>query len=84
MNIVRNATFLDLDIKIIGDKFVYKLYDKRDEFPFFTVHIPDRRSNILFEWLSSIFHGAGHHVMTALDLFYIFTLSTNSLISRTR
>ena len=37
---------MDLDIKINGDKFVYKLYDKRDEFPFFVVRMPDRRSNI--------------------------------------
>ena len=48
-----HATFLDLDIKIIGDKFVYKLYDKRDEFPFFIVRMPDRRSNIP----SYIFYG---------------------------
>ena len=41
-----HATFLDLDIKISGDKFIYKLYDKRDEFPFFVVRMPDRRSNI--------------------------------------
>ena len=44
---------MDLDIKIIGDKFVYKLYDKRDEFPFFIVRMPDRRSNIP----SYIFYG---------------------------
>ena len=49
-----HATFLDLDIKISGDEFIYKLYDKRDEFPFFVVHMPDRRSNIP----SYIFYGA--------------------------
>merc|ERR1712055_637257 len=48
-----HATFLDLDIKIDGDKFVYKFYDKRDEFPFFVVRMPDRRSNIP----SYIFYG---------------------------
>ena len=48
-----HATFLDLDIKIEDDKFVYKLYDKRDEFPFFVVRMPDRRSNIP----SYIFYG---------------------------
>ena len=48
-----HATFLDLDIKINGDKFVYKLFDKRDEFPFFVVRMPDRRSNIP----SYIFYG---------------------------
>ena len=46
MHSVNHATFLDLDIKIDGDEFIYKLYDKRDEFPFFVVRMPDRRSNI--------------------------------------
>ena len=32
---------------------MYKLYDKRDEFPFFVVRMPDRRSNIP----SYIFYG---------------------------
>ncbi|CAL4253290.1 unnamed protein product, partial [Meganyctiphanes norvegica] len=48
-----HATFMDLDIKISGDEFIYKLYDKRDEFPFFVVRMPDRRSNIP----SYIFYG---------------------------
>merc|ERR1711895_228325 len=45
--------FLDLDIKIEDNKCVYKLYDKRDEFPFFVGRMPDRRSNIP----SYIFYG---------------------------
>ena len=45
---------MDLDIKISGDEFKYKLYDKRDEFPFFVVGMLDRRSNIP----SYIFYGA--------------------------
>ena len=44
---------LDLDIKINGGEFVYKLYDKRDEFKFFVVHMPDRSSDIP----SCIFYG---------------------------
>ena len=40
------APFLDLDIKISNGEFVYKLYNKRDEFPFFVVCMPDRSSNI--------------------------------------
>ena len=48
-----HATFLDLDIKISDGVFVYKLYDKRDDFPFFVVRMPDRSSNIP----SYIFYG---------------------------
>ena len=48
-----HATFLDLDIMIEGGVFVYKLFDKRDDFPFHIVRMPDRSSNIP----SYIFYG---------------------------
>ena len=35
-----HATFLDLDIKIDVGIFAYKLFDKREKFPFFIVHMP--------------------------------------------
>ena len=35
-----HATFLNLDIKIEDRRFIYKLYDKRDDFPFFIVRMP--------------------------------------------
>lgn len=47
------ATFLDLDIEIKDNIFIYKLFDKRDKFPFHIVRMPDRKSNIP----SSTFHG---------------------------
>merc|ERR1712215_334290 len=34
-----HATFLDLDIQISDEKFVYKLFDKKDEFPFSVVRM---------------------------------------------
>ena len=40
------ATFLNLDIHIKDGKFIYKLFDKRDSFPFFIVRMPHRNSNI--------------------------------------
>ena len=49
-----HASFLNLDIEIIDGKFVYKLYDKRDDFPFFIVRMPHMNSNIP----SSIFYSA--------------------------
>ena len=51
--IEKHATFLDLDIKISGEEFIYKLFDKRDEFPFSVVHMPYKDSNIP----SYIFYG---------------------------
>ena len=41
-----HATFLNLDILVIDGRFIYKLFDKRDEFPFFIVRMPHMDSNI--------------------------------------
>ena len=40
------ATFLNLHIEIKDDRFVYKLFDKRNDFPFSIVRMPHRDSNI--------------------------------------
>ena len=41
-----HASFLNLDITIQEGKFIYKLYDKRDDFPFSIVRMPHINSNI--------------------------------------
>ena len=41
-----HATFLELDIKIEDDMFKYKLFDKRDAFPFHIVRMPDASGNL--------------------------------------
>ena len=41
-----HASFLNLDIEILDGKFIYKLFDKRDSFPFFIVRMPHMDSNI--------------------------------------
>jgi hypothetical protein len=41
-----HATFLDLDINKTNKIFIYKLFDKRDEFPFSIVKMPFLSSNI--------------------------------------
>ena len=40
------ATFLDLYINIVDGEFVFKLYDKRDNFPFEIVRMPNLGGNI--------------------------------------
>ena len=42
----QHATFLELDITVNNDIFVYKLFDKRDDFPFFIIRMPDLSGNI--------------------------------------
>ena len=41
-----HATFLELDISIVDGLFIYKLYDKRDDFPFHIIRMPDKNGNI--------------------------------------
>ena len=41
-----NVSFLNLDINRVDGKFVYKLFDKKDSFPFFIVRRPYTNSNI--------------------------------------
>ena len=40
------ASFLNLDISIVDGIFVYRLFDKRDAFPFSIVRMPHIESNI--------------------------------------
>lgn len=42
----KSATFLDLEININNKQFDYKLYDKRDAFPFKIVRFPYKSSNM--------------------------------------
>ena len=49
-----HATFLDLDISVVNNTFVYKLFDKRDNFPFTIVRMPDLGGNIP----SYVFYGS--------------------------
>ena len=53
-NYGNHATFLDLDITIEDGIYRYKLFDKRDSFPFFIVRMPHIDSNIP----SNIFYSA--------------------------
>ena len=48
------ATFMDLEINVSDGIFVYKLFDKRDNFPFFIVRMPDLSGNIP----SHVFYGS--------------------------
>ena len=43
---VNHATFLEMDITIKDGMFIYKLFDKRNAFPFHIVRMPDASGNI--------------------------------------
>ena len=48
------ATYLEMEIWIKDNQFLYKLFDKRDSFPFDIVRMPDLNANIP----SHIFYGS--------------------------
>ena len=70
-----HATFLELDIQISDEMFVYKLFDKRDEFPFSVVRMPDNCSNIP----SYIFYGT---ILSEIIRIARSTLHLDDLIPR--
>lgn len=78
----QHATFLDLEINIRQGIFVYKLYDKRDAFPFFIVRMPDLTGNIP----SSMFYGSilSEFLRIARTTLYIdeFSHRASELVSR--
>ena len=70
-----HTTFLDLDIKISDDEFMYKMFDKRDEFSFSVVRMPYIDCNIP----SYIFYGT---IMSEIIRIARSTLLLDDLIPR--
>ena len=77
-----HATFLDLDIAVEEGIFVYKLFDKRDAFPFTIVRMPHKSSEIP----SYIFYGAilseGLRIARATLRFGDFLPKVSALVTR--
>ena len=77
-----SATFLDLKISIIDNKFSLGLYDMRDGFPFFIVRMPYRSSNMP----SMIFYSAiGAEILRIAKVtsdVQTFLVSARSLVYR--
>ena len=77
-----HATFLNLDISIIGGKFVYKLYDKRDDFPFSIVRMPYLCSNIPQNIFYSALVGEFLRIARATLNFPDFKVKAKDLLER--
>ena len=77
-----SATFLDLDIKIIDNKFVTKLYDKRDSYKFEIVRLPEKCSNIPSKMFYSTIGAETLRICRATTDYSAFKLSTHNLITR--
>jgi len=77
-----HATFLDLDLTIENGKITSKLYDKRDDFSFFIVRMPNFHSKIP----ATIFYGTAISEMLRIarvtSSFLNFTSKTSALLRR--
>ena len=73
-----SATFLELDIVIQNNIFMYKLFDKRDAFSFSIVRMPDLLTNIP----SNIFYNDWRRSLTKI-IIYLDELSATRLWSST-
>ena len=77
-----HASFLNLDITIKNKKFVYKLFDKRDSFPFSIVRMPYLSSNIPQNIFYSSLVGEILRIARSTLLFEDFVPKACDLISR--
>jgi len=78
------ASFLNLDITIKEGKFIYKLYDKRDTFPFFIVRMPHIDSNIPYSIFYSALVGEILRIARSTLLLEDFLPGAKCLLSRMR
>ena len=53
---VHHTTYLDMDISIVNRQFVHKLYDKRNDFSFEVISLPNLSGNIPIEPTYSVFY----------------------------
>ena len=77
-----HASFLNLDITIKEGLFIYKLFDKRDAFPFSIVRMPYVSSNIPENIFYSAMVGEFLRIARSTLLFEDFLPKTRDLIHR--
>ena len=77
-----HASFLNLDITIRDGLFVYKLFDKRDDFPFSIVRMPYISSNIPESIFYSAMVGEFLRIARSTLLFNDFLPKARELIHR--
>ena len=76
------ATFLDLQIKVLNGKFFVGLFDKRDSFPFHIVRMPYKSSNLPSNIFYSSIGAETLRIARASNNTASFFSSVKPLISR--
>ena len=78
----QHASFLSLDINIVDARFVYKLYHKREAFPFFIVRMPHIQSNIPLNIFYSALVGEFLRIARSTLMLEDFTPKAKDLLTR--
>ena len=76
------TSFLDLNIKIKDGKFQFGLFDKIDSFPFYTVRMPDKSSNVPSSIVYSVIGADSLRIARASNNPESFSTATKLLIAR--
>lgn len=78
----QRVTFLDLDISICNKKFEVKLYDKRNDFDFNVVSMPNMSSNIPEKQTYGIFYGQLFRLCNVNSKLNYFVKDVNILMNK--
>ena len=79
-----HVTFLNLDITVKVGVYIYKLFDKRDAFPFFIVRMPYIDSNVPKSIFYSALVGEFFRIAHSSLLYKGFNEKAMELLNRTK
>ena len=77
-----NSTFLDIEIEVINNKFSTKLYDKRRDFSFNVISMPNLRSNIPNKQSYGVFVGELYRIAKSSSRLDDFVIEVRSLVKK--
>jgi hypothetical protein len=77
-----SATFLDLNIEVKGNIFEYKLFDKRNDFPFYIIRFPYKSSTIPKKMFFSTIQAELLRICRATSRFQSYLASCKPFLER--
>ena len=77
-----DTNYLDMNISIINNKFEYKLYDKRNDFDFKVISLPNLKSNIPINASHSVIYSQIVRYFNATNNLSEFLNSVDNLKSK--
>ena len=77
-----STNYLDMNISVVNDKFQYKLYDKRNDFDFKVISLPNLKSNVPINASYSVIYSQITRYFNATNNVSEFLLSIDNLKSK--